>query len=162
MQILILGGGIAGLCLAKALEQRGIPADLVERHSGQPAGGAGLYLPGNAARALKQLGLLADVTAKTAPIETQRIVDSRGKPLNTVRTQDVWRECGPCLSLPRNVLHARLQAALIRTNVSLGKAVDNIRQSPAGCEVAVWLLPLTMSGMTGCWPRWRGGLMTPT
>jgi len=136
MRILIVGGGIAGLSLAKALEQRGVAADLVERQSGQPAGGAGLYLPGNATRALQQLGLFADVVAKAVPIETQRIFDWRGKLLNTIRTQDVWRECGPCLALPRNALQAMLQAALVQTDVSLGKAVTEIRQSPAGCEVA--------------------------
>lgn len=69
------------------------------------------------------------------PIETQRIFDWRGKLLGAIRTQDVWRECGPCLCLPRNALHAILQAALVRTNISLGKAVTDIRQSPAGCEV---------------------------
>ena len=31
MQILIVGAGIAGLSLAKALEQRGVAVDLVER-----------------------------------------------------------------------------------------------------------------------------------
>lgn len=135
MQILIVGAGIAGLSLAKALEQRGMAADLVERQTGELAVGAGLYLVGNATRALQQLGLLADVAAKAVPIETQRIFDWRGKLLGAIRTQDVWRECGPCLCLPRNALHAILQAALVRTNISLGKAVTDIRQSPAGCEV---------------------------
>jgi hypothetical protein len=135
-KILIVGGGIAGLSLAKALEQRGMAADLVERQSGEPANGAGLYLLGNASRALQQLGLLAEVTAKAVAIETQRIFDWRGKLLSTVRTHDVWCECGPCLALPRNALQTMLQAALVRTDVSLGKAVAYIRQSPAGCEVA--------------------------
>jgi 2-polyprenyl-6-methoxyphenol hydroxylase-like FAD-dependent oxidoreductase len=136
LQILIVGGGIAGLALAKALEQRGIAADLVERQAGEPANGAGLYLLGNATRALQQLGLLAQVMAASVAIETQHIFDWRGKLLNTIRTQDVWHECGPCLALPRNALQAMLQAALVRTDVSLGKAVADIRQSPAGCEVA--------------------------
>lgn len=46
MQILIVGAGIAGLSLAKALEQRGMAADLVERQTGELAVGAGLYLVG--------------------------------------------------------------------------------------------------------------------
>jgi 2-polyprenyl-6-methoxyphenol hydroxylase-like FAD-dependent oxidoreductase len=64
MQILIVGAGIAGLSLAKALEQRGMAADLVERQTGELAVGAGLYLVGNATRALQQLGLLADVAGE--------------------------------------------------------------------------------------------------
>ena len=135
MQILIVGGGIAGLSLARALEQRGAAADLVERQPVLPTGGAGLYLVGNATRALQQLGLLEDVAAKAVPIETQRLFDWRGKLLGTIQTQDVWRECGPCLALPRNAMHAVLHAGLIRTNISLGKAVVDICQSPAGCEV---------------------------
>src|SRR5690606_41156873 len=57
MKILIVGGGIAGLSLARALELRGLQADLIEHHADEPATGTGLYLPGNATRALEQLGL---------------------------------------------------------------------------------------------------------
>ena len=74
--------------------------------------------------------------ATAVPIETQRIFDWRGKLLNTIRTQDVWRDAAracACRAMPCTRL---LQTALVRTDVSLGKAVTDIRQSPAGCEVA--------------------------
>jgi 2-polyprenyl-6-methoxyphenol hydroxylase-like FAD-dependent oxidoreductase len=134
MRILIVGGGIAGLSLAKALEQHGIAADLVERQRGEPAGGAGLYLPGNATRALEQLGLLAEVAATAVPIEVQRILDWRGRRLSVTQTEEVWRDCGPCLSLPRNALHAILRASLRQTRISLGKSIAALSQSPAGAE----------------------------
>ena len=41
----------------------------------------------------------------------------------------------PMPVLPRNVLHAILRAGLGRSNVCLDKAVVDIRQSPAGCQV---------------------------
>ena len=62
MRILIVGTGIAGLALAKALARRGLTADLIERHAGQPPACAGLYLPGNAGRALSALGVLSKVS----------------------------------------------------------------------------------------------------
>lgn len=135
MRILIAGGGIAGLSLAKAFEQRGITADLVERQSGQPAGGTGLYLPGNAARAIEQLGLLPDVVRQAAPIRTQRILDSRGRELSATQTEEVWRTCGPCLALPRNALQALLHASLQRTRVSFSKSIAAISQSQGLCTV---------------------------
>ncbi len=135
MRILIVGGGIAGLSLAKALEERDIEADLVERQEGEPAGGAGLYLPGNAARALDHLGLLTEIVAKAVPVKVQRILDWRGRPLSVTQTEEVWHDCGPCLALPRNALHAILRASLRQTKVSLGKAISGLSQSPTGAEV---------------------------
>jgi 2-polyprenyl-6-methoxyphenol hydroxylase-like FAD-dependent oxidoreductase len=80
--------------------------------------------------------LLEDVAANAAPITTQRLFDKSGKLLRTIRTQDVWRQCGPCLALPRHVLHMKLRAAIAQTNISLGRTITDIRQSGTGCEVA--------------------------
>ena len=51
--MLIVGAGIAGLALARALHQRGITAEVVERATEWEPSGAGLYLPANAVRALR-------------------------------------------------------------------------------------------------------------
>jgi 2-polyprenyl-6-methoxyphenol hydroxylase-like FAD-dependent oxidoreductase len=67
------------------------------------------------------------------PIERQLILDQRGKLLNATVTEDVWRDCGPCLSLPRNTLHDMLQASL-RTPVQFGRSIAKINQSASGCE----------------------------
>lgn len=65
MRVLIVGGGIAGLAVARAL------------------------------------GLLDSIAALAMPIATQRILDSRGKPLSITRTEQLWSSCGPCMALPR-------------------------------------------------------------
>jgi 2-polyprenyl-6-methoxyphenol hydroxylase-like FAD-dependent oxidoreductase len=135
MRILIVGGGIAGFALAKALELRGVTVDLVERQTGQPTGGTGLYLPGNATRAGGELGLLPQVFQRSAPIRMQKILDSRGRQLNVVETEAVWRDCGPCVALPRNDFQAILQGSLQRTNARFGMPVADIRQSITACEV---------------------------
>src|SRR5262245_23890356 len=114
MRILIVGAGIAGMALAKALEQKGLEAQLVERQPEPQTIGAGLFLPGNAVRAIAHLGLLEQVAARAVPIKRQLILDAGGKLLNAVDTQDFWRECGPCLSLPRRELHDILIASLKR------------------------------------------------
>jgi 2-polyprenyl-6-methoxyphenol hydroxylase-like FAD-dependent oxidoreductase len=136
MRILIVGGGIAGLALARALEQRGVTADLIERQPTRPNGGAGLYLPGNATRALDQLGLLPEVLERAFPIRRQRILDWRGKELNSVDTDTVWHDCGPCLALPRNDMHAMLQGALRRTEIGFSRSLAGLIQSAQACEVS--------------------------
>lgn len=128
MRILIVGGGIAGLAMARALEQRGLAPDLIELKSDTQQGGTGLFLPGNAARALQQLGLLDSIAAVAVPINTQRILDSRGSQLSVTRTQDVWSPCGPCLALPRTVLHATLRSSLRNTRLRFGTSFTAIEQ----------------------------------
>ena len=67
VRILIVGAGIAGLSLARALEQRGIIPDVAERQAAWNAGGTGLFLPGNASRAFSQLGLLPGIARIAMP-----------------------------------------------------------------------------------------------
>ncbi|WP_339485551.1 FAD-dependent monooxygenase [Pseudomonas sp. EL_65y_Pfl2_R95] len=135
MNILIVGGGIAGFAMARALELRGFAPDLVERREQGFSAGMGLYMPGNVARALAQLGLLKSVRDIAVPILTQSILDHRGRPLSVSRTQDVWSECGPCLSLPRTALQAILRGSLQQTNARFGVSVTAIQPSAQRCEV---------------------------
>jgi flavin-dependent dehydrogenase len=55
--VLVVGGGIAGFAMMRALDQQGISAGLVDRLNGPPDAGLGLNLPGNAVRALRDLGV---------------------------------------------------------------------------------------------------------
>jgi 2-polyprenyl-6-methoxyphenol hydroxylase-like FAD-dependent oxidoreductase len=135
MKILIVGGGIAGLALAKALERRDISAHLAERQPAQPTSGTGLYLPGNATRAIGELGLLPEVSQRAFAIREQRILNARGRLLNAVRTEEVWQDCGPCLAMARNALQAILQGSLQHTDVRFGRSIVDLRSSGAACEV---------------------------
>jgi 2-polyprenyl-6-methoxyphenol hydroxylase-like FAD-dependent oxidoreductase len=128
-----VGGGIAGLAMARALELKGFSSDLIEHRADAPQGGTGLYLPGNAARALQVLGLLDSIAAVAMPITTQRILDSGGKPLSVTRTADVWATCGPCLALPRASLHTALRDSLRDTNLRFGISITGIGQLDAKC-----------------------------
>ncbi|MDP3897987.1 MAG: FAD-dependent monooxygenase [Mesorhizobium sp.] len=57
-QIVIAGGGIAGLTAALAFAQRGFPVQLFERAANPQEAGAGLQLSPNATRILQRLGVL--------------------------------------------------------------------------------------------------------
>ncbi|SDR97369.1 FAD-dependent monooxygenase [Bradyrhizobium canariense] len=135
MRILIVGAGIAGLALAKAMEQRGMEAQLIERQREVQTAGAGLFLPGNAVRAIEQLGLFEDVAVKAVPIKRQLIFDAGGKVLNTIETEDFWRGCGPCLSLPRKEMQDVLKASLRRSTTAFGRSIASLVQDSAGCLV---------------------------
>jgi 2-polyprenyl-6-methoxyphenol hydroxylase-like FAD-dependent oxidoreductase len=135
MRILIVGAGIAGLSLARALEQRGIIPDVVERQPTWNAGGTGLFLPGNATRAFTQLGLLPDTAGVAMPVPYQRFVDPAGNELNTINTGNFWSACGSCLALSRADVHSILRNGLKQTSVVMHRSVSHIQSSPDACDV---------------------------
>ena len=59
--ILIVGGGIAGLTTAIALRHRGFAPELVERSASWRALGAGIVLQPNAMRVLRGLNVGTDI-----------------------------------------------------------------------------------------------------
>jgi FAD-dependent urate hydroxylase len=105
LRILVVGAGIGGLGVARALRQRGLAADIIERDPVWTHSGAGIYLPGNATRALRALGLESAVAERAAPISHQRLCDHRGKLLAEIDTAALWGDVGPCLALHRADLH---------------------------------------------------------
>ncbi|PYI00408.1 FAD/NAD(P)-binding domain-containing protein [Aspergillus sclerotiicarbonarius CBS 121057] len=93
-QVVIVGGGIAGLTLALAFERLGIRYALLEaRESLEPdyGAGAGVGLQPNGLRILDQLGLLEEIEQHTLPLETWMSLDANGKLLSTSRTMSLYR-----------------------------------------------------------------------
>jgi FAD-dependent urate hydroxylase len=66
-RILIVGAGLAGLALARALGQAGFAPQVIEREPGWGVAGTGIYLPANGVRARRTLGLEGAVAARAAP-----------------------------------------------------------------------------------------------
>lgn len=135
MKILIVGGGVAGLSLAIALKRRGLDAHIVERQINDTHAGTGLFLPGNATRALGQLGLLERIQAQAMPVENQTIMDRHGRLLCNTRTADVWGMCGPCLALPHASVHSLMRDAVPRSAIRYGVSITDIRQAGQKCDV---------------------------
>ncbi|WFU52022.1 FAD-dependent monooxygenase [Sinorhizobium terangae] len=129
MRVLIAGAGIAGLSATRALEMKGIECEVVERRERPPTEGAGIFLLGNATRALGDLGLLDEVKSVAYPIASQRILSPSGSVLNDVRTANVWKDCGPCLALSRQSLAGILEMSLNPGTVNYGlEAVSTVSQ----------------------------------
>jgi 2-polyprenyl-6-methoxyphenol hydroxylase-like FAD-dependent oxidoreductase len=109
VRILVVGAGIAGLAAGRALTRAGHAVEVVERAAGPDRGGAGIYLPGNAVRALRGVGL-DELDAQ--PIRAQRILDHRGRLLAEIDLPSFWAPCGPCVALLREDLHRALAAGV--------------------------------------------------
>jgi FAD-dependent urate hydroxylase len=127
-RVLIVGGGIAGLALAPMLARTGVAVDVIEREPAWRHAGTGVYLPGNAARALRALGLEAQVASRAVEIARQRFCDHRGRLLCEVDVAELWAAVGPCLALHRAELHALLREAAGDVPIRTGLAVERLDQ----------------------------------
>jgi 2-polyprenyl-6-methoxyphenol hydroxylase-like FAD-dependent oxidoreductase len=108
-RILIVGGGIAGLSLATALHNQGYTAELVERSVAWPAVGAGINLPANGVRVLRELGVGQTVERTATVLCRWGFFDQEGQLLCDTDLGELWRDVGPCLGTTR----VRLQEALL-------------------------------------------------
>ncbi|KXK62751.1 FAD-binding monooxygenase [Micromonospora rosaria] len=105
LRVLIVGAGIAGLAVARALRMVGLRPDVTEKQPPSELADTGLYLPGNAARALRRLGLDGPVRPLGQLIHRQRFLDAAGDPLCEVDLGALWGGVGECRALPRAELH---------------------------------------------------------
>ncbi|MET8230306.1 FAD-dependent monooxygenase [Micromonospora sp. NPDC005298] len=105
LRILVVGAGIAGLAVARALRMAGFRPDVTEKLPPGESTETGLYLPGNAARALRQLDLHDPVRPLGQVIRRQRFFDAAGAPLCEVDLDTLWAGVGECRALPRADLH---------------------------------------------------------
>jgi 2-polyprenyl-6-methoxyphenol hydroxylase-like FAD-dependent oxidoreductase len=91
-RILIVGAGLAGLSLARALRQAGLAPQVIEREASWGVAGTGIYLPANGVRALRTLGLEGAVATRGTRIPRQRLLDHRGRLLTDIDLHRLfWR-----------------------------------------------------------------------
>jgi 2-polyprenyl-6-methoxyphenol hydroxylase-like FAD-dependent oxidoreductase len=122
--VLIAGGGIAGLAMRRALQQRGIPSLTLERRLEAAEAGLAINLPGNAVQALGQLGLAESLRQFGSPIRRREYRTERGRLLFAVDEAAFWGgETRP---------HCLRRADLLRL-LTLDRPLSDIR---LGCEVA--------------------------
>jgi FAD-dependent urate hydroxylase len=131
-RILVVGGGLAGLALARALGRAGFAPELIEREAGWGDAGTGMYLPANGVRALGALGLEEAVAARAAPITHQRLLDHHGRLLAEIDLDGLWGDVGACLALPRAELHQVLRDGVA---VRMGRTIASLEHLDGPVEV---------------------------
>jgi 2-polyprenyl-6-methoxyphenol hydroxylase-like FAD-dependent oxidoreductase len=135
VRVLVVGAGIAGLAATRALRAWGAAVDVVERAAGPEVDGFGIYLPGNATRALDRLGLGPPVAARAVGIRRQRFSDHRGRPLCDVDVTRLWDGVGPCLALHRADLREVLLDGV--AGIRWGTSVRSIAPYPDEIRVSL-------------------------
>ena len=111
-RVLVVGGGIAGLATARALQQQGLEADVVERAAAWSHPGTGMYLPANSVRALSSLGLQGSLLDRAYEIKRQLFLDERGRVLLDVDLSGVWGVTGPCVAISHSAFHELLREGI--------------------------------------------------
>lgn len=117
--VLIVGGGIGGLVLARALARLGVAVDLVERADGLRAIGAGISLGANAMRALGSIGVGEAVAARGQALGVAAITDARGRTLSAADIAALTARHGPAYAFDRGALHAALADGLAALGVEI-------------------------------------------
>ena len=137
MRVLIVGGGIGGLSLARELGLRGIHANVLERAAQLNPVGAGIIMNPNAMRVLERNGLADAVRADAWPYATRETRDRRGRLLATRDYRPLY-ESGK-LAEGALVHRAHLLEVLYRSlpprTVRFGETVNEIRAIEADLVV---------------------------
>jgi 2-polyprenyl-6-methoxyphenol hydroxylase-like FAD-dependent oxidoreductase len=137
--VLIVGGGIGGLCFAVALRDRDIAVEIVEIKREWTVYGVGIIQQSNVVRAMAQLGLVNRYLAAAFPFENVGIYN----PFDGQRVALIpgKRLAGPeypaNLGISRPALHNILTSAALErgTRVRLGVTVDHLDQTDDSVEI---------------------------
>lgn len=136
--VLIVGGGIAGMTFAIALNRAGIHAEIVEINPQWTVLGVGISLQGPALRALKMIGLLDQCIEIGFGYSHFKACDAEG---NVTATVELPHLNGPdypaAMGVMRQALHLLLKRVLAETHVPvrLGVTVSSFDQNDSGVDV---------------------------
>lgn len=122
---LIIGGGIAGLTAAVAMQQLGFDVRVYERHSEVRPVGAGIMVAPNALQALDVLGLAHAVQARGRRNNNLMILDRQGRTLSKIAASWQGRSI---VTIHRADLHQILLDALKPGTLILGKSCLRVEQ----------------------------------
>lgn len=140
MRVLVVGGGIGGLCTTLALRRAGVDVEVVERNPEWSVYGVGIIQPGNALRALQSLGLAEACVAAGHPILGSRTFLADGI---TEVAHNAFPPLVPGLppgnGLPRPRLHEILTASVRASGaeVQVGVTVTRIENRRDGVGVTL-------------------------
>ena len=136
--VLIVGGGIAGMVLAIGLQQKGIQAEIVEKKTDWTVLGVGIIMQGPAVRALQVTGVIDKCLAKGFGINEVHIGNAEGHVFANLLQQPLAGPAYPAsIGIMRPALHAVLAEASHEAgvNIRLGLTVAALTQNTDSVEV---------------------------
>jgi 2-polyprenyl-6-methoxyphenol hydroxylase-like FAD-dependent oxidoreductase len=136
-RVLVVGGGIAGLCTAIALGRIGVDVDVVEKNPRWDVYGVGIIQPPNALRALDALDLAERCIEAGHPIMGSRNFLADGTMLGEDDYPPADPRFPPMNGLTRPALHEILTSTTVRSgaDVRVGQTITEIVQRDNGLEV---------------------------
>lgn len=123
--ILIIGGGIAGLCSAITLQQIGMKVKVYERNTEPTVAGAGIIIAPNALQALRPYRLSDEIIRQGNPSHGFHIWSDRGRPITQLAVPSGY---GSLYSIHRKDLHQILLSALLPGTVEWRKPFLQLEQ----------------------------------
>ncbi len=119
IDLLIVGGGIAGLLLSILLERRGYNITLVEKSKEWKPIGGGITLTLNGVKILQDIGLLDAIRPYTNEIRYVEITDQLGEKLSSFDLAG-YEDYAKTFTVLRHDMHNALISQLSNTHVLLG------------------------------------------
>ncbi|KAJ3498607.1 hypothetical protein NLG97_g983 [Lecanicillium saksenae] len=140
MRVVIVGGGIAGLTLANALERAGIDFVILEARSlFDPQVGASIGLNAASMRIFDQLGIATEIMENTAPIKFSKVHRADGKLVMppAVTFQILHKRFGyqACFLDRQLVLRALANGIRDKTKMLVQKEVINVQLTDSSATV---------------------------
>ncbi len=126
IDILIVGGGIAGLMLSIMLERKGYNITLVEQATEWKPIGGGITLTLNGVKILQDIGLLDVILPYANEIRHINITDQQGKKLSSFNLDGYAVSYAKTFTVLRHDLHSALIRRLANTRVCLGTSCTAI------------------------------------
>jgi 2-polyprenyl-6-methoxyphenol hydroxylase-like FAD-dependent oxidoreductase len=137
-KVLVIGGGIGGLATTIQLRKQGVEVDLVELNPKWDVYGVGIIQPGNAIRALDQLGLADQAIAAGFAMDGDRFSLADG---TILADNEHPRAAGPKYpslnGITRTKLHEILTTAVRESGAGLhiGMTITALEQDADGVDV---------------------------
>ena len=119
-RVLVVGGGIGGLSSAIALRRAGLDVDVVERNPAWDVYGVGILQPGNALRALDEIGLAQEAVAQGHPVVGDRTWTGDGQ---VELADNDWPGLVPGLPPGNGITRPRLHKILQSSTLNSGADV---------------------------------------
>lgn len=135
--ILIVGGGIAGLTVKNLLESFGHTSTLVEKNDTLRSEGAGILLGANVFKILKEMGLEKDLLAKSQILNKMSTLDAKGKSLGEIYFQKIHDKTGLyTVAIHRDELHKILSKSVDQSSILFNHKLIAIQKEDKGYSVA--------------------------